>query len=241
MDERFGKRDLPHIIGRHLQDLRQFQEKSLEEYANRAQELATGGYPGTQDSFIQIVATDTFLKGCSDKKPALTPMDKDPTDLDTALQYAKSAVTNQRVIIGIKKSDIGVKRVTFQESDMEGETELDEESLTSIRSVYRKETGDEMYKSLESQIKKTDNDLQEKRSAVLQVLDILKHQIPSSPQRTSPRQSPTRIDRCFDCSVEGHYSAQCDKPINRSLQRYNPRLRYPSPKKGSLNFNGLRP
>jgi hypothetical protein len=202
--------------------------------------LATDGYPGTQDSFIQIVATDTF-KGCSDKKAALTAMDKDPTDLDTVLQYDKSAGTNQRVILEIKKSDIGVKRVTFQEAGMKGETELDEESLTSIRYVYRKETGDEMYKSLESRKKKTEDDLQETKAAVLQVLDILKHQRPRSPQRTSPRQSPTRIGRCFDCSVEGHYSAQCDKPRNRSLQRYNPRLRSPSPKKESLNFNGLRP
>ena len=86
--------------------------------------MATDGYPGTQDSFIQLVATDTFFKGCSDKKAALTAMDKDPTDLDTVLQYANSAVTNQRVILEIKKSDIGVKRVTFQESGMKGETKM---------------------------------------------------------------------------------------------------------------------
>lgn len=174
MDERFGKKDLPHIIKRQLQDLRQFSEESPEEYAERAQELSTDGYPGTQDGFIQIVATDAFLKGCLDKKAALTAMHKDPTDLDTALQYVQSAVTNQRVILGIKKSDIGIERVTFQESYMERETELDEEPLTSIRAVYRKETGgDEMYKSLESRIKKTEDDLQETKSAVLQVLDIL--------------------------------------------------------------------
>jgi hypothetical protein len=35
-------------------------------------------------------------------------MDKDPTDLDTALQYVKNAVTNQRVILGINKSDIKI-------------------------------------------------------------------------------------------------------------------------------------
>jgi hypothetical protein len=35
-------------------------------------------------------------------------MNKDPTDLDTALQYVKNAVTNQRVMLGIKKSDIKI-------------------------------------------------------------------------------------------------------------------------------------
>jgi hypothetical protein len=44
---------------------------------------------------------------------------------------------------------------------MEGDTELDEESLTNIRAVYRKETGNEMYKSLESRKKKPEDDLQE--------------------------------------------------------------------------------
>ena len=110
-------KDLPHIIRRQLQDLREFPEESLEKYAERAQELTTDGYPGTPDSFIQIVTTGGFLKGCSDRKAALTAMDKDPTDQDTALQYVKSAVTNQRVILGIKKPDIGVKGVIFQESD----------------------------------------------------------------------------------------------------------------------------
>jgi hypothetical protein len=49
--------DLPHIIRRQLQDLRQFPEESLEEYAERAHELSTDVYPGTPDSFMQIVAT----------------------------------------------------------------------------------------------------------------------------------------------------------------------------------------
>jgi hypothetical protein len=51
-------KDLPHIIRRQLQDVREFPEESLEKYAERAQELTTDGYPGTPDRFIQIVATD---------------------------------------------------------------------------------------------------------------------------------------------------------------------------------------
>ena len=109
--------------------------------------------------------------------------------------------------------------------------------------MYRKDTGNEMYKSLESWIQKTEDDLQETKSAVLQVLYTLKRQRQRSPQRTSPRQSPTRGGRCFNCGVDGHNSAQCDKPKNRSSQRSNPRIRSPSPKKESgsfLNFSGLR-
>jgi hypothetical protein len=41
-------------------------------------------------------------------------MEKDPENLDRAVQLEKSAMTNQRVILGIKKTD--VKRVTFQDT-----------------------------------------------------------------------------------------------------------------------------
>ncbi|CAC5422810.1 unnamed protein product [Mytilus coruscus] len=83
---------------RQLQDLRQLPEEPFDEYAERTQDLATDGFPRTPDDFIQIVATDAFLKGCLDKKAALTAMDKDPDSLDKALKYVKSDVTNQKVI-----------------------------------------------------------------------------------------------------------------------------------------------
>ena len=103
MDERFGRKDLPHIVRRQLQDLRQLPDESLDEYAERAQELATDGYPESPDPFIQIVATDAFLKGLLNKKAALTAMDKEPENLDAALQFVKYATTNQSVILGTKK------------------------------------------------------------------------------------------------------------------------------------------
>jgi hypothetical protein len=52
----------PCIIRHRLQELRQFPEESLEEYAERAQDLVVRGFPGTSDDFIHIVATDAFLK-----------------------------------------------------------------------------------------------------------------------------------------------------------------------------------
>jgi hypothetical protein len=114
MEERFVCKDLPQVTCRQLQELRQFSEESLEEYAERAQDLAVDGFPATSDDFMQIVATDAFLKGCHDKRAALTAMDKDPENLVRAVQFVKSVMTNQRVTLGIKKTD--VKRVTSQKT-----------------------------------------------------------------------------------------------------------------------------
>jgi len=53
---------LPHIVRRQLQDLRQNAEETLEEYAERAQKLATDGFPNTSEECIQMMATDGFLR-----------------------------------------------------------------------------------------------------------------------------------------------------------------------------------
>jgi histone H3/H4 len=103
MEDWFGCKDLPQITRRQLQELRQLPEELLEEYAERAQDLAVDGFPATSDDFIQIVATDAFLKGCHDKRATLTAMDQDPENLVRAVQFVKSVMTNQRVIWGIKK------------------------------------------------------------------------------------------------------------------------------------------
>ncbi|CAG2187715.1 unnamed protein product [Mytilus edulis] len=189
MEDRFGRKDLPHVIRRQLQDLRQLPEEPLDEYAERTQDLATDGFPGTPDDFIQIVATDAFLKGCMDKKAALTAMDKDPDSLDKALKYVKSAVTNQKVILGNKKPEVKGKGA----------------SDTDVISRF------------ESRLKKTEEDVQDTKTSIKQILDILKRGNSTNrfgqPQRlSSPGRSPIRDNKCFNCGEEGHFIAQCEKP-----------------------------
>ncbi|CAG2245689.1 unnamed protein product [Mytilus edulis] len=124
-NEKFGKKELPHILRRLLQDLRQENEENLRDFAERAQELAVDGYPDTPEKFAETLATDAFLRGCLDKRAALVAMDKNPESLDQAVQFVRSAAANQKVIMGGKKSE--VKRVTF--SDTEDVQEQEEEKL----------------------------------------------------------------------------------------------------------------
>ncbi|CAG2207159.1 unnamed protein product [Mytilus edulis] len=233
MEDRFGRKDLPHVIRRQLQDLRQLPEEPLDEYAERTQDLATDGFPGTPDDFIQIVATDAFLKGCMDKKAALTAMDKDPDSLDKALKYVKSAVTNQKVILGNKKPE--VKRVTFHETETDVYDSHGDHESTSVRALYRKGASDtDVISRFESRLKKTEEDVQDTKSSIKQILDILKRGNSTNrfgqPQRlSSPGRSPIRDNKCFNCGEEGHFIAQCEKPKSRSPQRYGNRSRSPSP------------
>ncbi|CAG2228143.1 unnamed protein product [Mytilus edulis] len=167
-NEKFGKKELPHILRRLLQDLRQENEENLRDFAERAQELAVDGYPDTPEKFAETLATDAFLRGCLDKRAALVAMDKNPESLDQAVQFVRSAAANQKVIMGGKKSE--VKRVTF--SDTEDVQEQEEEKF-AVRVVEKDDDKRGVSASIEKRLKKTEDDLAETKIIVKKILNII--------------------------------------------------------------------
>lgn len=113
MAQRFGDKDLPHSIRRQLQDVKQTIEESIEDYAERVQEMATEGYVEASEDIVEMMATEAFLRDCQNNQAALLAMDKDPKRIDLALQYVKSAIHNRKVLLGQKKTE--VRKVQFQE------------------------------------------------------------------------------------------------------------------------------
>jgi len=228
LNERFGSKDLPHILRRQLQEIKQGYEESLEEFADKIQELATDGYPNSPDSFIHIVAVDSFLRGCVEKKEALVAMDKNPNSLEQATQYMKSAITNQKMILGSKKSN-EIKRVTFEELD-----HLDEPE-SKVRAVYKDKSDSQV---LEARVKKTEDDVQEIKKSLGQIVSLLKNQDnrrSRSPARSPERRTPENSE-CYSCGIIGHFASSCPR-------RSYGRNRSPSPNRVSekpLNDNGLR-
>ena len=114
MTQRFGNKELPHTIRRQLQDAKQNMEESIEEFAERT-EMATDGYADGNEDIMEMIATDTVLKGCQDKQAALHAMDKNPKSVNEALRMVKSATHNRKVLLGQRKPE--VKKVHIQEED----------------------------------------------------------------------------------------------------------------------------
>lgn len=76
MSQRFGNKDLPHTIRKQVQEIKQNPEESIDEFAERVQELATDGYNEASENIAEMMTVDAFLKGLSDKQVALSAMEK---------------------------------------------------------------------------------------------------------------------------------------------------------------------
>lgn len=240
MNERFGKKDLPHIIRRQLQDLKQEIDEDLEEFAERTQEMAVDGYPDTPDDFVEVVAIDAFLQGCNAKSAALIAMNKNPTTLQEAKQFVKSAITNQRIILGAKKIPVEAKRVSFQTFDDETE-EVETERETTVRTVRFADQDNKLtMNKLDQRLRKTEEGLEETRKNVNEILKIVSNNRTRSPNRTNYT-SPTRraySNECYRCGEPGHFARECGE-TNIGYSPGGNRSRSPSPKR-QLNLNGLK-
>ncbi|CAG2215849.1 unnamed protein product [Mytilus edulis] len=223
LNQRFGNKDLPYTIRRQLQDVRQNGDEMIEEFAERIQEMATDGYIDTPEHVVETISVDAFLKGCTDKKAALLAMEKSPTRMDQALQFVKSSIHNQRVLLGYKKSD--VRRVQFEKYDQD---DSDDDSEIAVRVVNKKPNYVPWQETIEKRVLKTEQDITGINNNV-KILKILETRGNDNrrPRSPSPSRSPARTVTCYTCNQEGHYSNQCEnKSNNSSPMRRN---RSPSP------------
>jgi len=201
MRQRFGAKDDPMTVRRQLQDLRQGEKETLEEYAERAYELAVGGYPGALDATLETIATEAFLKGCSEKRAALSAMDRQPTTLDQARQLVKNAISNQRVLLGDGK--VKVRQVHFEDF---------EEAEPKVREVKADRDVNKRMDALEKKV----SQLAEKVEQALQ-------QLTSSRRPPTPPGSPRQNMRCYSCNNPGHLARECPSPKKGSLDATAPK------------------
>ncbi|XP_061177795.1 trichohyalin-like [Saccostrea echinata] len=211
LKERFDKKDQPYIIRRQLQEIKQNPEETIEEFAERIEELAAEGYPETPEFFKNTITVDAFLRGCTEKRAALVTLAKDPQTLDQAINYMKISITNQKLIMGPKKE---TKNVTFENM------KSDDSPSKDIR-IRMARSPSPPKPSLESRISTLEKESRETTRLLKEILRVLP--VPDEERQPRPRfQSPKRTYTSTSRSTLRYTSPQ------RSLNASEPR--YASPK-----------
>ena len=198
LKRRFGRADEPVTVRRHLQELYQRDDERLEEFAERAHELTIDGYPGIDDATIETIATDAFLKGCQEKRAALTAMDSKPDTRDQALQAVKNESNNQRVLLGEHKPK--VRHSQFLDDFLDSpEIRMVQSSSQAPAPAVKTNEGSSMKTVMESVLVTN--------HALLLTLKALSER--DAPRYPTPPGSPRRSDVCFRCGVKGHFMREC--------------------------------
>ncbi|ELU13954.1 hypothetical protein CAPTEDRAFT_199105 [Capitella teleta] len=117
LEARFGRREPPVTVRRKLQDLEQETDETIEEFVEKAQQLAIYGYPDAPMHIIETVAADAFLKGCREKYAALTAMNQNPQTVIMAVELVNAAMHNQNVLLGDRSKSKLRQVLRFEEPE----------------------------------------------------------------------------------------------------------------------------
>ena len=196
---RFGQKDPPNNVRKQLQNLKQEEFESFDDFADRTYSLTIEGFPKTSNKTIQGVAVDVFLRGCKDKTAAYSASEKDPKNIYQALKYVKSSVYNQKLI---GKPSYMSRQVSFQTPVDNSVTKNDSNSL------------------FDSSIRKLGDTLNQFSAAFKAFSD-------SSPGKTHASNPSTH--RCYNCGSYGHFMKDCPHPKKPTSPPNSPSPRSPSP------------
>lgn len=116
MKQRFSKKDEPVSARRQLQYVRQQEGEALEEFAERVHFIVMDGYDKCENSVIDQIGTEAFLRGCKDKESARHVIERNPVSINKALKLIKSAIANQKAIYGTRSPTFAHRQVTFKDS-----------------------------------------------------------------------------------------------------------------------------
>ena len=212
---RFWPQEPSQTVRSQLKVLKQQPEESLEEYAEKCQQLATDAWGATNPEMTEHSAMDAFLHGLIDTEAAYSALDKEPANLDEALELTKWAMHNRRALLGNRGKN--VRMVSFAE-----EEEREEKKIRVVR------TDGAASNPVEERISKMEESMAETKKQLEQILKLMQTQNQNQNQSksyanpnqnkgyaNSPRRPGTPI-RCYRCHELGHGFRECKSPRSRS-------------------------
>ena len=74
------------------------------------------GYDRCENTVIDQIGTEAFLRGCRDKESARHVIERNPNSINNALKLMKASIANQRAIYGSRSPNFAHRQVSFVDS-----------------------------------------------------------------------------------------------------------------------------
>ena len=187
LGDRFGDVDSNAAARAKLNSASQKKDESLEDWADRVQELAAKAFKKLPEVFCTEEAVQRFCEGMFDGEAGHNVIMQEPKTLEQAVkrtrlfQYTKSACSKQKTGRG------RLARVTAE----------DYEEVPEVCAVAEKSEMSSVLKQMEVQTQLLEKLLSNR----------------SRPKKSGPRRDPTDDTniRCWHCQEEGHRKANCEQ------------------------------
>ena len=220
---RFWPQEPSQTVRSQLKVLKQQPEETLEEFAEKCQQLATDAWGATNPEMTEHSALDAFLHGLLDTEAAYSALDKEPANLDEALEFTKRVMHNRKALLGNRGKTVWT--VSFAEGDSK-----EEKQIRVVRTDGAAQT------PADERISKTEESMAETKSQINQILALLQNQNWNQGQTQSKSyanslRKPGTPTRCYRCQELGHGFRECKSPRSRSPSPAPQKVETPQEKK----------
>lgn len=211
MSERFSQSELPPVARIKLSNIQQNVTESLEEYVDRVQSLAKDGYSSAEHSTVELIAVESFMKGCLDKGAAKLALLKEPKTLLEAAKEVKKCISHQ-IFLGKEKEKI--RQVTFKEESNKSSSGTLEESMSYlVKSITDMNEKMERLISSKHEVKNNSNTAAKYSCFYCGSSEHFVRDCPDKKLERSRSRSPSPV-RCFQCNSLGHIAKSCPNKDN---------------------------
>ena len=214
LSKRYGSDVQPHVLRKNLMELRQEANESLDEFADRIQQVAQRAFKETGRKTTNLLGVEAFLKGICDKTSSKHAAHKKPKDIRKALELVKAAAAIESFI---GRPTSSTRMVTFEEDAYVRQGRVSDREILGT-SQPRRYTSPGPSRSNEQRSRTPESD------RGFSGYDS------QNGSRNDRQQSPARPrdGRCYNCHETGHFRINCPYPPHRprgqgSPQRFNRR------------------
>ena len=112
MKFRFSLKDEPVSARRELTSIKQLENETLSEFAQRIQTLVMDGCTDANPETRDQVAAEALLRGCKEKEAAQRSMDKNPRTVQEAVKFIRRSLASQNSLFG---KSYAQRQVSFED------------------------------------------------------------------------------------------------------------------------------